>query len=79
MATFDVIIWLHGFPNSNVNYRDPVFTGNIWRDIFKLAGITLQMSTDFHPQMNDQSEVVNKMITMYLRCITSYRLRAWLD
>jgi hypothetical protein len=79
MATFDAIVWLHGFPNSNVNYRDPVFTGNIWRDILKLAGVKLQMSTAFHPQMNDQFEVVNKMITMYLRCITGYRPRAWLD
>jgi len=32
-----------------VSYHDPVFTGSIWRDIFKLAGIKLRMSTAFHP------------------------------
>jgi hypothetical protein len=37
------------------------------------------MSTVFHPQMDGQSKVVNKTITMYLRCITGDRPRKWLD
>lgn len=48
-AFFDNIVRLHGFPTSIVSDCDPVFTGNIWRDIFKLAGVKLQMSTAFHP------------------------------
>lgn len=79
MATFDTIVQLHGFPNSIVSDRDPVFTGNVWRDIFKLAGVKLQMSTTLHPQTDDQFEVVNKTIGMYLQCITGYQPRAWFD
>jgi hypothetical protein len=56
-----------------------VFTGHIWRDLFKLAGVKLRMSTAFHPQTDGQSEVVNKTIAMYLRCITGDRPRAWVD
>lgn len=78
-AFFSEIVRLHGFPASIVSDRDPVFTGHIWRDIFKLAGVKLRMSTAFHPQTDGQSEVVNKTITMYLRCITGDRPRAWLD
>jgi hypothetical protein len=78
-AFFNGIIRLHGFPTSIVSDRDPVFTGNVWRDLFKLAGVTLHMSTAFHPQTDDQSEVVNKIIAMYLRCITGDRPRAWVD
>jgi hypothetical protein len=48
-AFFDGIIRLHGFPTSIVSDRDPVFTGNVWHDLFKLAGITLRMRTAFHP------------------------------
>lgn len=59
--------------------RDPVFTGHVWRDIFKLAGVQLKMSTAFHPQTDGQSEIVNKTIAMYLRCITGDRPRAWLE
>lgn len=56
-----------------------VFTSNIWRELFKLAGVALRMSTAFHPQTDGQSEVVNKTIAMYLRCITGDRPRAWLE
>lgn len=49
-AFFDAIVCLHGFPTFIVSDRDPVFTGHVWRDIFKLAGVQLKMSTAFHPQ-----------------------------
>ena len=41
--------------------------------------MTLRMSTAFHPQTDGQSEVVNKVIAMYLRCVTGVRPRAWVD
>lgn len=78
-AFFEAIVCLHGFPSSIVSDRDPVFTGHIWRNIFKQAGIQLWMSTAFHPQTDGQSEVVNKTIAMYLLCITGDRPRSWLD
>jgi hypothetical protein len=49
-AFFEGVIRLHGFPTSIVNDRDPVFTGNVWQDLFKLAGVKLRMTTTFHPQ-----------------------------
>jgi hypothetical protein len=36
-AFFMDIVRLHGFPESIVSDRDPVFTSNIWRELFKLA------------------------------------------
>jgi hypothetical protein len=78
-AFFDEIVRLHGFPSSIVSDRDPVFTGHIWRDLFKLVVVKLRMSTAFHSQTDGQSEVVNKTIAMYLRCITWDRPRAWVD
>jgi hypothetical protein len=70
---------LHGFPESIVSDRDSVFMSNIWRELFKLAGVTLRMSTSFHPQTDGQSKAVNKTIAMYLCCITGDRPRAWLE
>ena len=78
-AFFDGIVRLHGFPLSIVSDRDPVFTGHVWRDLFQMAGVKLRMSTAFHPQTDGQSEVVNKVIAMYLRCVTGDRPRAWVD
>jgi hypothetical protein len=48
-AFFADIVRLHGFPSSIVSDRDPVFTIHVWRDLFKLAGVKLRMSTTFHP------------------------------
>jgi hypothetical protein len=76
-AFFDGIVRLHGFPSSIVSDWDPVFTSNC--DLFGLAGVKLRMSATFHPQTDGQSEVVNKVIAMYLRCVTGDRPRSWVD
>jgi len=78
-AFFEAVVRLHGFPTSIVSDRDPVFTVHVWRDLFKHAGVKLRMSTAFHPQTDDQPEIVNKTIAMYLRCLTGDRPRAWLE
>jgi hypothetical protein len=78
-AFFDDIVRLHGFPASIVSDRDPVFTGHVWRDLFRMAGVKLRVSTAFHPQTDGQSEVVNKVIAMYLRCVIGDHPRAWVD
>jgi hypothetical protein len=78
-AFFDDIVRLHGFPLSIVSDRDLVFTGHVWQDLFQLVGVKLHLSTAFHPQTDGQSEVVNKVILMYLRCVTGDRPRAWVD
>ncbi|KAJ1257136.1 hypothetical protein BS78_K206200 [Paspalum vaginatum] len=44
-----------------------------------MAGVKLRMSTAFHLQIDGQSEVVNKVIAMYLRCVTGDQPRAWVD
>lgn len=38
-AFFDGIVRLHGFPASIFSEQDPVFTGNFWRDLFKMSGV----------------------------------------
>ncbi|WVZ63184.1 hypothetical protein U9M48_012838 [Paspalum notatum var. saurae] len=78
-AFFNEIVRLHGLPASIVSDRGLVFTSAVWRDLFKMSGVKLRMSTAFHPQTDGQSEVTNRTIAMYLRCITGDRPRAWVD
>jgi hypothetical protein len=49
-AFFDGIVRLHGIPCSIVSDRDTVFTSIFWSKLFKLVGVTLKMSSAFHPQ-----------------------------
>ncbi|WVZ98182.1 LOW QUALITY PROTEIN: hypothetical protein U9M48_043651, partial [Paspalum notatum var. saurae] len=46
------------------------FTSAFWRELFQLSGVKLKMSSAFHPQTDGQSEATNKIIAMYLRCLT---------
>lgn len=49
---FDKVVRLHGLPASIVSDRDPVFTSNLWRELFRLSGTKLHMSSGFHPQID---------------------------
>jgi hypothetical protein len=77
-AFFDGIVRLHGLPCSIVSDCDPIFTSRFWAELFQLAGVKLLLSSAFHPQTNGQSEVTNRIIDMYLRCLTGDRPRSWL-
>jgi len=64
-------------PSSIVSDRDPVFTGAFWKELFALAGVHLHFMSAFHPQSDGQFEATNKIIAMYLRCLTGDRPRQW--
>ncbi|KAM3243961.1 hypothetical protein ACQJBY_055715 [Aegilops geniculata] len=75
---FAEIVRLHGVPQSMVSDRDPVFTSAFWRELMRLTGTKLHMTSAFHPQSDGQTEAANKIIVMYLRCLTGDRPRQWL-
>ena len=45
----------------------------------KLQGISLDMSSSYHPQTDGQTEVVNKSLEHYLRAFAADRPQAWVD
>jgi hypothetical protein len=78
-AFFDNIVKLHGLPCSIVSDHDPVFTSTMWTELFALAGVKLRLCSAFRPQTNGQSEVTNRVLGVYLRCLASDRPRSWLS
>jgi hypothetical protein len=75
---FTDIVRLHGVPQSIVSDRDPVFTSTFWKELMRLMGTKLHMTSAFHPQSDGQTEAANRIIVMYLRCFTEDRPRQWL-
>jgi hypothetical protein len=73
----DQVFKLHGMPHSIVYDQDPTFTRNFWQELFRLQGTQLLLSTSYHPQIDGQTEVVNKCLETYLRCFASERKNQW--
>nr|KYP37756.1 Retrotransposable element Tf2 [Cajanus cajan] len=71
------IIRLHGVPKSIVSDRDRLFLSHFWRELFRLQGTQLRFSSAYPPQSASQTEVVNRSIEAYLRCITGEHPRRW--
>jgi hypothetical protein len=59
---FKEVIRLHIFPRSIVYDRDTKFVGHLWRTLWKKLGTSLSFSSVYHPQMDGQTEVVNKSL-----------------
>ncbi|RDX87535.1 putative mitochondrial protein, partial [Mucuna pruriens] len=53
------------------------FMSNFWKELFKMTGTQLRMSTAYHPQMDGQMEVVNRCLDVYLRSLIGTKPRQW--
>jgi len=71
------VVRLHGLPESIVSDRDPKFTSKWWREIHRLLGAKLLMSTSFHPQTDGATERANHSIGQILRAMVRPDQKDW--
>jgi hypothetical protein len=73
----DHVYKLHGLPKAIISNRDPVFTSNLWLELFRLTDTKLLMSSAYHPQTDGQTERLNQCLEGFLRCTVHSCPRQW--
>ena len=73
-------VWkLHGLPESIVSDRGPQFAAELMKELNRILGIQMKLSTAFHPQMDGQMEWMNQELEQYLRFFVEHRQKDWLE
>jgi len=71
-------VWrLHGLPESVVSDRGPQFVAELTKELNRILGIKVKLSTAFHPQTDRQTEHMNQELEQYLRFFVDYRQKDW--
>jgi hypothetical protein len=58
---------LHGLPANMVSDRDSKFTSHFWKELMRLLGPTVNLSSAFHPKSDGQTERTNQVLEDMLR------------
>ena len=71
------VVSYHWLPDYIVSDRGAQFTGDFWKRMCKMLGITRRLSTAFHPQTDGATERMNSTIETYLRAFVNWDQNNW--
>ena len=74
---FEHIYKLHGLPKNIISDRDVLFTSTFWKQLHRLIGTKLRLSSAYHPQSDGSTERANRTITQMLRQCVNPNQRDW--
>uniref|UniRef100_A0A8C9RLK8 Integrase catalytic domain-containing protein n=1 Tax=Scleropages formosus TaxID=113540 RepID=A0A8C9RLK8_SCLFO len=74
---FEQVFRLKGLPEDIVSDRGSQFTSQVWKAFWRWLGVTVSLTSGYHPQANGQVERLQQDIARYLRAYCSQRLHQW--
>jgi hypothetical protein len=78
-TTLRTIIGPHGMPKSIVSDRDPRITAHFWKELSRVLGSQINLSTAQHPQSDGQSEREIQTLITALRSYANAMSNDWDD
>ncbi|MBW0499068.1 hypothetical protein O181_038783 [Austropuccinia psidii MF-1] len=73
----DHVFSKHGIPASIVSDRGSLFVSAFWTQLCQKLKVSRDLSTDFHPEADGQTERENQILDHYLWMYVSYHQDVW--
>lgn len=74
---FNHVFRYYGIPEDIVSDRGPQFISRVWKAFFSLLGVTISLTSGYHPQSNGQTERKIQEIGRFLRTFCHDRQNSW--
>ncbi|KAL0159647.1 hypothetical protein M9458_043372, partial [Cirrhinus mrigala] len=74
---FNHVFRYYGIPEDTVSDRGPQFISRVWKSFFKLLGVTVSLSSGYHPQTNGQTERKIQEVGRFLRTFCHSHQNSW--
>ncbi len=74
---FNRVFRYYGIPEDIVSDRGPQFISRIWKAFFSLLGVTISLSSGYHPQSNGQTERKIQEVGRFLRTFCHGHQDSW--
>lgn len=66
-----------GWPDSIVSDSGPQFVSSLWREICRLSGTKIKLSTAYNPHVDGQTEIMNQYMKQRLRLFVKFYQDNW--
>jgi hypothetical protein len=76
-ALFTNVFRHYGVPEDIVSDRGPQFTSRVWRAFMGRLGVSVSLTSGYHPESNGQVERVNQQVGRFLRSYCQDRPGEW--
>ncbi|KAL0146914.1 hypothetical protein M9458_057853, partial [Cirrhinus mrigala] len=74
---FNHVFRYYGIPEDIVSDRGRQFISRVWRSFFRLLGVTISLSSGYHPQTNGQTERKIQEVGRFLRTFCHGHQDSW--
>ncbi len=76
-SLFNQVFRHFGIPEDIVSDRGPQFISRVWKAFFSLLGVTISLTSGYHPQANGQTERKVQEINRFLRTFCQNHQDTW--